>query len=113
MRDRGTRFILPAVLVLLFVTVFPLLFSLYLSFTDSTVYNIYKAPFVGFKNYINLFKDIRFHDSIIVTLKYVLFAVILEFILGFLLALLIDNLPKGQKVFMVLLIIPIIQTSYR
>ena len=49
--------LLPGILVILFVVAFPMLYSLYLSFTN---YNLDQCPqlhFVGLGNYITLFED--------------------------------------------------------
>lgn len=52
-------FVIPALLPLVVFWIYPILRSLYLSFTDwdymSSEYSI-----IGFKNYISLFKDARF-----------------------------------------------------
>ncbi|HDM70745.1 MAG: hypothetical protein DRP30_06955 [Thermotoga sp.] len=104
--DRGWRFVIPSVILLGFVALFPFIFSLYISFTESTAYNIYHGKFVGLGNYISLFKDIKFWDSLRVTLLYVALSVSIEMILGFFLALLVDSLDRYQRLFMILLIIP-------
>ena len=53
-------FVIPALLPLVVFWIYPILRSLYLSFTDwdymSSEYSI-----IGFKNYISLFKDARFY----------------------------------------------------
>ncbi|MCD6254398.1 MAG: sugar ABC transporter permease [Thermotogae bacterium] len=105
-RGKGWCFILPAVIVLAAVVMFPFLFSLYISFTESTAYNIYRGRFVLLENYISLLKDVKFLDSVKVTALYVLFAVAIETIIGIILALLVDALPKGKKIFMILMILP-------
>jgi len=104
--DRGWRFVIPSVILLGFVALFPFIFSLYISFTESTAYNIYHGKFVGLGNYISLFKDIKFWDSLRVTLLYVALSVSIEMILGFFLALLVDSLDRYQRLFMILFIIP-------
>ena len=104
--DRGWRFVIPSVILLGFVALFPFIFSLYISFTESTAYNIYHGKFVGLGNYISLFKDIKFWDSLRVTLLYVALSVSIEMMLGFFLALLVDSLDRYQRLFMILLIIP-------
>ncbi len=105
-RDRGWRFVIPAVVLLGLVVLFPFAFSLYISFTESTAYNIYRGRFVFLENYIALFKDTKFVDSVKVTFLYVVIAVSVELLLGILLALLVDALPRGKKVFMILMILP-------
>lgn len=56
-------FVIPALLPLVVFWIYPILRSLYLSFTDwdymSSEYSI-----IGFKNYISLFKDARFYEAL-------------------------------------------------
>jgi arabinogalactan oligomer / maltooligosaccharide transport system permease protein len=58
----------PAFFLLLFVVVFPLLFSFSIAFTN---YNLYNSPpanlvdWVGFKNFINIFKENVWRDTLI------------------------------------------------
>ncbi len=54
--DRGlaVAFISPALLLLLAMSVFPLLWALYLSFTDYSATRDVPANFVGFQNYIDI-----------------------------------------------------------
>src|SRR5690349_19577281 len=65
-------------------TVFPLLASLYLSFTK---YNLLRPPqWTGMTNYLALFQDERFIASLLVTGTYVVVAVPLHLVLAFLVA---------------------------
>ena len=105
-KDKGWRFVLPAIIALAIVAFFPFIFSVYISLTNSTAYSIYNGKFVFLKNYIDLFRDIKFYDSIKVTVLYVLLSVFIETVLGFLIAILIDSLPKHKRIFMVLMIVP-------
>ncbi len=105
-KDKGWRFVIPAVALLGLVALFPFFFSLYISFTESTAYNIYRGHFVFLKNYFSLFRDTKFIDSVKVTSLYVITAVTIEMVLGVALALLIDSLPIGKKIFMILMVLP-------
>lgn len=65
-------------------TVFPLLASLYLSFTK---YNLVKPPvWTGFTNYVSMVQDERFIAALIVTSTYVIVAVPLHLVTAFLVA---------------------------
>jgi multiple sugar transport system permease protein len=65
-------------------TVFPLLASLYLSFTK---YNLVKPPqWTGFTNYVSMFQDERFIAALVVTSTYVVVAVPLHLVTAFLVA---------------------------
>jgi len=81
-------FLLPAVIVLLAIVVFPLLFSIVASFFDIKLVNLRFTDFVGFGNYFAAFADRNFLVSLWNTVVFVLVVVSLEFVVGMLLALL-------------------------
>ena len=89
-------FAMPGVLIFLLVVMVPFVYGFYLTFTDwngvSQTKNI-----IGFANYISTFQDIDFWTSMLLTLKYVLFSVLLVNGIGFLLAYLLTNGIKGQN----------------
>lgn len=67
---------------------YPILASLYYSFTD---YDIISSPhFIGLDNYKELFEDELFYKSIVVTLKYTLISVPLGLFLSLIFAMLIN-----------------------
>ncbi len=107
----GWWFILPTVLLLLFIVVFPLLMQVYLSLTWWTPldgipwYRAYEG-FIWFEQYGVLLSDGRFWGAIWRTLFFMLVAVPIEFLLGLGLAyLFIDNFP-GRKIFYSILLTP-------
>lgn len=100
--------LLPTLLVMLVLTAYPLVFTLIYSFTD---YNYLKhanrmPDFVLFKNYIDLFKNSYFRQAVANTIKFTLLAVLLEMLLGLLLAVFIHSLKRGQKIMRTLLLLP-------
>lgn len=99
--------IAPTVLVMAALTAYPLVFTLIYSFTD---YQYLKgtdaAKFVGFKNYITLFNNSYFRQAVLNTVKFTLLAVVLEMVIGLLIAVFIKSLKKGQKVMRTLLLLP-------
>ena len=76
----GTLFVMPALLILAFVVVYPFLSAIWMSFQNKMVGA--PATFVGFDNYVELFGDRHFVKTIKNTLVYTLFAVGLKFLLG-------------------------------
>ncbi len=63
--------------------------------------------FVGFSNYIEaLTEDIIFLDSVLFTLKYVFFMVVLQNLLALALAVLIEGRPRGKVLFRTTLFMP-------
>lgn len=82
--------IAPVFLLFLVFNAYPLLWSLYISFTSWDGLNSVKT-FVGIQNYTNLLSDHEFQVSLRVTIIYVIFVTALSSILGFIIAL---NLQK-------------------
>lgn len=97
-------FILPWIIGFLVFTIGPMLASLYFSFTK---YNIIDPPqWVGLSNFIKLFKDELFIQSIKVTLKYAVMALPLNLIVGFFLAVLLNQKVVAVNVWRTLYFLP-------
>lgn len=81
-------FILPWLIGFLVFALYPILSSLYYSFTD---YDIISSPkFIGLDNFRELFQDELFYKSIVVTLKYTFISVPLGLFLSLIFAMLIN-----------------------
>lgn len=101
----------PTVLLLLFFSIFPLFFTLALmfgrvNFTGGAMI----INFAGLDNWRRLFRDQRFWNAVLVTLKIVSIAVLAEYCIGLLLALLLWQRPPGSGFFRVLYVIPMLLT---
>ncbi|BCL69532.1 hypothetical protein TUMSATVNIG1_14820 [Vibrio nigripulchritudo] len=80
---------------------------MYASFLDwNPSQLISEAEWVGFKNYINLFQDDSFRESLGVTLKFASVVVILEMFIGVGLALLLDRNIRGMSLLRTIFILP-------
>ena len=88
-RDMAILF-LPAMLCIAAVVVFPLAYSLILSFTDTNLRSQGLGDFVGLKNYITALTDECFRKSIFTTLKYTVVSVVFELCIGYLIAALLN-----------------------
>ncbi|MDD3231378.1 MAG: sugar ABC transporter permease [Oscillospiraceae bacterium] len=103
-RRRGERaknftiFALPGFAIFLCVVIVPFFYGLYLTFTDWDGVTAQKNM-VGFANYAALFQDQQFWTSMWLTIKYVLFSVILVNIIAFLFAYVLTSGVKGQNFF--------------
>jgi multiple sugar transport system permease protein len=86
--QRRTAFLLisPAVVVLLAINLFPIVYAVYISFHHWTLARPQPPRFAGWFNYEEALTDDRFINAIWVSLSFVTLAVAVEFILGFLLA---------------------------
>ncbi|MFB6111811.1 MAG: carbohydrate ABC transporter permease [Halobacteriaceae archaeon] len=89
-------FALPAILSLLALVIIPMLWSLYVSFTnlDLTVPN-QTVRIVGIENYADILTNGRFWNSITNTAYYVGVGVTIQFAIGFAVALFMANYTRG------------------
>ncbi|HET8794375.1 MAG TPA: sugar ABC transporter permease [Nitrososphaeraceae archaeon] len=100
-------FLLPAIIILVLFLFFPLLWNLYISLHDVSILTIIKEwKFVGFENFNNIFEDPNFFNSLRVTLVFVIGTVILQFGIGLLIALLLNQQIRASGIFRTLFIIP-------
>jgi multiple sugar transport system permease protein len=100
-------FILPSLLLLMIIIMFPMIFSLRNSFMN---WNLQLGPnpmgFVGFSNYAIAIGDPTFTKALLNTVKLSFFATAVEFILGLGVALLLNERLKGSKVVRAIIIMP-------
>lgn len=103
-------FIAPSIILLLAISIFPLIWSVYLSFTRYKVTGIYSPKWIGLDNYRNILTE---NDPIYdvwhqfqVTAAIVFAAVGLEFVLGFGLALLLVRNFPGRGLLLTLMLTP-------
>lgn len=91
-------FALPGILVFCAVVIVPFVYGFYLTLTDWNGVSQAKN-LVGAANYLQVFQDVEFWKSMWLTLKYVLFSVVLVNGVAFLLAYMLTNGLKGQNFF--------------
>ena len=104
----GYSMITPTLVVLLIMTAYPLIFTLVYSFTDYNLLRNLREPasFIALKNYTDLLTDPYFQQSIWNTVKFTILAVIFEMLIGFVMALFVNSLRRGQKTMRTLLLLP-------
>ncbi len=102
----GLGLVLPAMLIILGITLQPVLSTFYLSFFDASLSRITSNVFVGLENYVELLQDDVFWETILRTLYFTMISVGLELVLGLGIAQLIQSHPFGWKFLRVSLIIP-------
>jgi multiple sugar transport system permease protein len=99
---------LPTVIILAFLTVFPLGYTIYYSFTNFNMLKPKTLKFIGLSNFEKILADPYFQQALLNTLKFMVLAVILETGIGLLVALLVNSLTKGQKIIRTLLLLPVV-----
>lgn len=100
-------FLLPALIILVLLTIYPFFYALFISFRDIDILRDINT-FVGFKNYVKIFQDETFWVSLFNTIKFVVFAVFFEFILGMIFALFFNTGFKAIKLIRALVLIPML-----
>lgn len=99
-------FLIPAIITLAGITMYPVAYGVIMSFRDLISG---KFTFVGLANYGRLIAGGRFAHSLYITMVFTIVAVIVETILGMLIALLYsDDKISGIFVLRVLLVLPMI-----
>ncbi|NJP39641.1 sugar ABC transporter permease [Oscillospiraceae bacterium HV4-5-C5C] len=99
---------LPALVVLVGLSVFPLLYILIYSFTDYTLLAREAPAWVGWANYTEILQDPYFQQALLNTIKFAFLAVLLETGLGLLMALQVIRMPSGQRLLRTLLLLPVL-----
>ncbi|MBN2469546.1 MAG: sugar ABC transporter permease [Anaerolineae bacterium] len=104
-------FIMPAVIFIIGMMIFPLIYNTYLSFHEWTGSLVSPPNPVGFENYVNLFTtDGRFYPAVGRTLLFTIVAVIFEMVFGIGIALLLRDAFPGQPVAKTLILLPMVAT---
>lgn len=108
-RERRQAWVLlaPMLLVMLLLTAWPLMRTIWLSFTDAALIGSGDAPgWIGVENYLYALSDPDFRLSLWRTLYFTLMSVAFEGVIGVLVALLLNQRFTGRNVLRVLVILP-------
>jgi len=98
--------LLPGLIVIALIVGFPMLYSLYLSFTDYTLTNTSGYNFVGLQNYLTLAQDPVFWQAFGRTVLFMALAVNLEFALGLIIAQMMAKAGFGKDLLRTILMMP-------
>jgi multiple sugar transport system permease protein len=98
----------PGLSALMLIVLFPLLFTIFTSAFDYTVLHRSFDTFVGLDNYPAAFADEYFAESLLVTLKFVVAVVILEFLIGFTVALMLNAVTRFKSIYYLILLLPLL-----
>lgn len=106
--DRHFKWLLvaPAVILILALSVYPLIFSLWVSFVNYD-FQIPGHAFIGLKNFKQVFADPVARWSLVVTAILSVSSVLVEFLLGLVLALAMVKNFRGRGLIMSILIVPL------
>ena len=104
--ERRTAYymVLPALLIVLVVAFYPVLYGVVLSLTDSTVTSF--GSFVGVENYVEMFQNPDFRLGLSNTVIFTVASVALEFIIGLGIALAINQAFRGRGLVRAAILVP-------
>jgi multiple sugar transport system permease protein len=97
----------PALGILLMFLIFPLFWNIYISLHDVSLTTILKEwAFIGGTNFSDLFEDPNFYTSLKITVVFVVGSVALQFGIGMLIAVLLNQQVRAGGVLLAIFIIP-------
>jgi len=100
-------FIGPTILLLLAINIFPLVWTVYLSFTNYYANKTGREiELVGLKNYIKVLNDSDVWYTLQVTAHFLCWTIVLQTLLGFGLALLLNRQFKGHGLWTTIILLP-------
>jgi trehalose/maltose transport system permease protein len=103
----GWLLLLPALAVVGFVAIYPLGKTVYQSFTNQEfLAGLEPTKWVGLENYRTLWHDSIFHHAIWVTIKFTLITVSFEFVLGLIIALVVNSHFRGRGLMRAVMLVP-------
>lgn len=103
----GLWFLMPALILLVFILVGPFGFMVWTSFTDlSFALPDRDGDFIGFDNFRRLMRDPLFWDSFFLTLRFMIAAVAIELVAGFAIAMLLFHFVQRRRLILTLLLVP-------
>lgn len=105
-------YLLPSLLTLVAIVIFPTIFLWYMSFTNYDLTMGWEQhKLIGIRNFMYLaFEDKDFWHSMKISLWFMVFTVVIEFVLGLAIALLFNRRIQGKRLWMSFLIIPMVIT---
>ena len=109
-RNLRILFPLPAVIFIALLMVFPVLYTIALSFTNWNLTSGMGPRFAGFDNYVRVLTEPRFLDAVGRTFYFTVAAVVIEVILGVAIALVLHRAFVGKNVAKLLLLLPLVAT---
>ena len=109
-RNLHILFPLPAILFVALLMIFPVLYTLGLSFTNWNLTSGMPMSFNGINSYLRVLAEPRFLDAFWRTFAFTFFAVAIEAVLGVAIALILNRAFVGKSIAKLLLLLPLVAT---
>lgn len=110
--DRKMNFVftVPTILFVLGMVLFPIIYTLVLSFHDWRLSANIPWEFVGVENYVDLFSDSRFPDAVLRTFIFALIALAVEMVVGVSIAIYLNHSFWGKNLVKTAFLLPMVAT---
>lgn len=100
-------FVGPTILILLAINIFPLIWTIYLSFTNYRVNRPNKdVEFIGLRNYERILNDSDIWITMQATAHFLISTIVLQVLIGFALAYLINKKFRGNDLWTTIIVLP-------
>ena len=103
----GFLLVLPAVILLVITFLVPFIYALLISFSESDSVISGHLVFNGIKNYVSVLQNSKFQKAFFHTCMFVGLTVCFEFLIGFVVSLLLYRQSPGHKFFKLILSLPL------
>ena len=103
-------FVIPTIVFLILINIFPLFYSLILSFADYSAISGKSPDFIGIQNYREILHDPHIWESLYITMKYVIISVSGQLVVGFGIALLLNRAIPFKGTITTLLMLPMMMS---
>jgi len=100
--------VLPALLIFLFMGVYPTIQAVINSLTSYNMTSIDPKEFVGLANYGRMLSELRFWQALGRTLLFVVLSVLISYSLGLLIAVMLNKVDRLRNVYRIIYLIPMI-----
>ncbi|MET4577276.1 carbohydrate ABC transporter permease [Ottowia thiooxydans] len=99
-------FLAPMMAVLMIVAVFPVIYSFWVSLHDLKLTRPNRVPFVWFANYVKIFQDPLFWESVGRTFSFTVMSVLAIMVIATMMAMLLNEQFRGRRILSTILLIP-------
>lgn len=106
-RAAGISLVFPACVVLLVTFAVPMIYAFAISVSDSEAVIRNGFEFVGLENYIKVLTSAKFQSALLHTCFFVVTTILLEFVIGFAVALLLYREVPGSRIFRLIFAVPL------
>jgi len=109
-RNLRILFPLPAIIFVALLMIFPVLYTLFLSFTNWNLTSGMPLSFNGINSYLRVLTEPRFLHAVGRTFAFTFFAVVIECFLGVAIALILNRAFVGKSIAKLLFLLPLVAT---